>query len=111
MLLLSWAVVAADAPASTTAGIVTAIGTLFTALGGLLLAVGVLIPVLRNSNKTLEQTEKIHTIVNQQHTDQERYNIALTEALRAAGVPIPVDQSKPVLGHGDAQPGQPTDSN
>jgi predicted amino acid-binding ACT domain protein len=86
---------------STGAGIVTAIATVITALGGLILAIAVLIPNLRT-------TRTIHTIVNQQRTDAQRYNIALSELLKKHGIEVPIDQSLPVSGVPDAKPGEPT---
>lgn len=95
---------------STTAGIITAVATALTALGGLILAISVLVPILRSTRRVETQVGVVHTIVNQQRTDAQRYNIALSEVLRAHGIDIPVDQSLPVTGHGDAEPGQPNGS-
>lgn len=97
-----------DTAQSSTAGVITAIATLVTAVGGLLAVFIVLIPILRNTRVTTSQVESIHTIVNQQRTDAQRYNIALTEALRKAGIAVPIDQSLPVTGQPDASPGQPS---
>ena len=69
------------------AGSITAIATVITALGGLVLAVGVLIPILRTTRST-------HKIVNQQRTDMMNYQRALIKALQSAGIDIPDDQSK-----------------
>jgi hypothetical protein len=96
-----------DAPQSTLAGIITASAAVFTALGGLILAIGVLIPILRATRATGAKVDLVHVIVNQQRTDSQRYAIALVSALRAHGIDIPVDQSLPVVGTEDAQPGQP----
>ena len=106
---------------SSTAGIITAIAAVFTALGGAMGGAAVLITVLRTKQQvtaTAATVATVHTIVNQQKTDADRFNIALSEyglalgaLLDAAGIPHPaepVDQSKPVTGRGDAQPGQPT---
>lgn len=82
-----------DEPESTTAGVVTASATVLTALGGLVLAVSVLIPILRNSRKTLVQVADVHTIVNQQRTDLLSYQQLLIRALSAAGVTVPEDAS------------------
>lgn len=92
---------------NSTAQIVTAVATIITALGGMILAVAVLIPNLRQTKELNAQVATVHTIVNQQRTDQQRYNIALTEALKKAGVEVPIDQSLPVPLEPDAQPGQP----
>lgn len=71
---------------SSIAGVITACAAVFTALGGLVLAVTVLIPMLRTGKST-------HEIVNQQRTDMQRYIRALTRSLKEAGVELPVDQS------------------
>lgn len=87
---------------STIAGTITALATVITALGGLVLAVSVLIPNLRLSRRVEKEVKTVHTIVNQQRTDAQRYNIALAEVLRKHGIELPVDQSLPVTGVGDA---------
>ena len=77
---------------SSVAGIITASSTVLIAIGGLITAFRLLLPVLR-------QTKEIHTIVNQQRTDILRYQSTLIKALRANGIDIPDDQSKePVVG-------------
>jgi hypothetical protein len=83
------ALIAADPPASTYAGIITAAATLVTAMGGLLLAWG--------QFQTKRQVKEVHTIVNQQRTDAQNYQRALIGALEANGISIPVDQSAPPL--------------
>lgn len=88
---------------STAAGIITSVATVLTALGGLVLALSVLVPILRNSRKTIEKLDAVHVIVNQQRTDAKRYQLALVAALDRAGVDVPVDQSLPVLGTEDAE--------
>jgi histidyl-tRNA synthetase len=92
---------------STGAGVITAIATVITAVGGLVLAVGVLIPILRQTRSLDKKVDTVHTIVNQQRTDAQRYNIALAELLRKNGIEVPIDQSLPVTTQADAQPGQP----
>jgi hypothetical protein len=76
-------------------------------MGGIILAIAVLLPILRNSKEVKDQVGTIHTIVNQQRTDAQRYNIALTELLKKHGIEVPIDQSLPVVGEPDPQPGQP----
>lgn len=71
---------------SSIAGIITAVATVLIATGGVITAVGVLLPILRG-------TREIHTLVNQAATDARRYNERLIEALVAAGVPVPRDSS------------------
>jgi uncharacterized Ntn-hydrolase superfamily protein len=73
--------------------VVTAVGTAVTAVGGLVLAVGVLVPILRNTRKAVATTAEVHTMVNQQRTDMLRYQVALVDALRSAGIDVPTDQS------------------
>jgi hypothetical protein len=70
------------------AAIITAGASLITALGGLVLAFTVLIPLLKTSKDT-------HKIVNQQRTDMMSYNRALLRALKNANVEVPQDQSQP----------------
>jgi hypothetical protein len=71
---------------SSVAGIITAVATMLTALGGLLLALKVVVPIRK-------ETSQIHTMVNQQRTDALNYQKALIRALSKAGVDIPEDQS------------------
>jgi len=85
---------------SSLAGIITASATVITAVGGLVLALGVLIPTLRNSQvakqaavKAVEGVQEVHTMVNQQRTDMQKRVEDLIAALQAAGVRIPKDQS------------------
>jgi hypothetical protein len=78
---------------SSTAGIITAVATLFIALSGLVVALPALIKILRATNMNTVQIKEVHTIVNQQHTDLKRYQVALVKALQAAGVEVPDDQS------------------
>jgi len=72
---------------STIAGIITAFATLITAVGGLIVAIKVLVPNFR-------ETRKIHTLVNKQYTDVQQFNKALISALVKAGIDVPEDQSK-----------------
>lgn len=71
---------------SSVAGIITACATALIALGGVITAVGVLLPILRG-------TREIHKIVNQDKTDRDNFNRALIRALNEAGITVPVDQS------------------
>jgi len=71
---------------SSVAGVITAVATVLIALGGVITAVGVLLPILRVTRDT-------HTLVNQKFTDLE--NRALVRALNDGGVPVPIDQSLP----------------
>jgi hypothetical protein len=105
-------------PTSTNAGIVSAIAACITAAGGFVLAVGVLIPILRNSRRALVNTAaavvkvdavvaqvgEVHTIVNQQRTDAHRYQVALIRALREGGLDVPVDQALDSIPALDADP-------
>jgi hypothetical protein len=65
---------------SSVAGIITAIATMLTALGGLLLAVKVIIPT--------------HKLVNQRYTDLTQYIKALVGVLEKHDIEVPKDQSK-----------------
>jgi hypothetical protein len=74
--------------ASSLAGIITAVATCLIALGGVITAISVLLPILRITRST-------HTLVNQKFTDLENHARAMARALTAAGIPVPVDQSLP----------------
>jgi hypothetical protein len=87
-------------PDSTLAGIITATATVITALGGLVLAMAVLIPTLRNAKAAKEaaveaniKTDQVHTMVNQQRTDMMRQMERMASALQNAGITIPEDKS------------------
>lgn len=71
----------------TLPGIITAIAATVTALGGLIVAFTVLLPMFRN-------TKTIHKIVNQQQTDLRNYQRALIETLAIHNIEIPPDQSR-----------------
>ena len=71
---------------SNLAGVITAFATVLIAIGGIITAVAVLIPILRTTRST-------HKIVNQQRTDMLNFQRALIRALTDHGIPIPVDQS------------------
>ena len=73
--------------------IITACGTLVTAIGGLVLAFSVLIPTLRASKAALVKVAEVHQLVNSQHDALIRYQSSLVGALRDADVVVPVDQS------------------
>jgi len=73
---------------SSVAGVITAIATVLIALGGVITAVGVLIPILRLSRST-------HKIVNQEKTNRDNFNRALIRALNDHGITVPIDQSIP----------------
>jgi hypothetical protein len=60
------------------AGLITAVATMVTAVGGIVLSYRV---------------QSVHKIVNQQRTDMLRYQRALIVALKAHGVEVPDDQS------------------
>lgn len=77
----------------TPAGIITAIASVITACALLLTAVSLLLPTLRKVRAVQVGVTEIHTIVNQQRTDLQRYQQALVEALTKAGVEVPTDQS------------------
>ena len=68
--------------------IIVAIASSVTAVGGIIVSITVLIPLLRTSKST-------HQIVNQQHTDSVNYQNALIRALKERGIDVPIDQSQP----------------
>jgi len=109
--MMGLAVWAAEVSTSnTTANIISAIAAVFTAFSLVITAVALLwkaVQTGRKVDKVKDQVGLVHTIVNQQRTDAQRYNIALTQLLKEHGIDVPVDQSLPVLGMPDAQPGQP----
>ena len=71
----------------TFAQTLTAIATLATALGGLVVTFKVMLPNFRVNKET-------HVIVNQQRTDMQRYIKALQKTLAAHGIDAPDDQSQ-----------------
>ena len=75
--------------ASSVAGVITAIGTAFTAIALVITAVTGLI----RSKRTQEKIADVHTIVNQQRTDMQRYIRAQSAVLTSHGIDLPVDQS------------------
>lgn len=75
------------------AAIITAVATVLTALGGLVLALAVLVPTLRAARRAESAVAEVHTMVNQQRTDAARYTAVLVDALRSAGMNVPDDQS------------------
>lgn len=81
-------------PAGTVFGLITAICTSLTALGGLIVTLKVFIPAKRTSEEAKVIAKETHVIVNQQRTDMIRYTTVLTRALERAGIDIPEDQSK-----------------
>lgn len=85
-------------PSSTLAGIITAIGTLLTAVALVITAW----TTNRNTKRVeckVDEVQKtnqeVHKIVNQQHTDLKNYQAALIRALESRGIEVPVDQSAP----------------
>lgn len=76
-------------PASTAAGVISAVAAVFTAVALVITAVATLI----RSRKVEAKVDQVHKIVNQQHTDLKNYQRALIRALEAHGITIPVDQS------------------
>jgi beta-lactamase regulating signal transducer with metallopeptidase domain len=81
-LLLADALATPSLPA-----IITAVAASLTAIGGLIAAFALLIPILRITKTT-------HKIVNQQQTDLRNYQRALIEALKNANIQVPEDQSR-----------------
>jgi hypothetical protein len=75
--------------ATTVVGIITAISTVLTALALVINAI-----TARRRDKRIEnKVDVVHTIVNQQRTDMQRYIRALSNTLKEHGIDLPVDQS------------------
>jgi hypothetical protein len=80
-------------PPSTLASVITAIAVCITAVGGVIAALTLFIPILRNTRTLRNEVAEVHTIVNQQRTDLQNWNRALVRALKDAGITVPIDQS------------------
>jgi len=79
--------IVADVPVTTSiVGVITAVATLVTAITALC----ALLPVMF---KLVRDVKNVHTIVNQQRTDMQRYERTLVRALKEHGIEVPVDQS------------------
>jgi hypothetical protein len=76
-------------PSSTLAGVITAIAAVFTAISLVITALA----AWNRSKKVERKIDEVHTIVNQQRTDMQRYIRAQTALLRANGIEPPIDQS------------------
>ena len=63
----------------TVAGLITAIATMVTAIGGIYLG---------------RRVQEVHKIVNQQRTDMLQYQKALIALLNHHGITVPEDQSQ-----------------
>ena len=72
---------------NTVANVVTAVAAMVTAIGVVLTAFTVFVPMLK-------QVKDVHTIVNQQRTDDLQYRKALIKALKEAGIDVPENQSE-----------------
>lgn len=81
----------------TWAGIITAAATLVLAvtalLGGITALVKVFLPIKRGTEENKAAIAEVHTIVNQQRTDMQRYQRALILTLESKGIEVPIDQS------------------
>jgi uncharacterized membrane protein len=87
--MTEWLLTVEGVPFTTTiVGVVTATATLVIAVGGVITALTVFLPMFR-------QVKQVHTIVNQQQTDLRNYQAALIIALKEGGVKVPIDQSAP----------------
>lgn len=81
------------------ADVITAAATVVTACGGFVLALATWRTSQRTkttetvAKSTEAKVDQVHVIVNQRFTDLQRYTEALTRALTAAGVDVPIDQS------------------
>ena len=75
--------------ATTIVGIITAMGTVMTALALVITA----LTERRRSKRVEHKVDQVHIIVNQQRTDTMNYQRALVRALETAGIDVPEDQS------------------
>lgn len=85
---------------SSVAGVITAIATVITALGGLFLALAVFLPTLRAAKSAEIKAARAevtatatHVLVNQLSTDKDNYIAALRRELITNNIPVPLDQS------------------
>ena len=74
---------------STIAGIITAIGTFLTASALVVNAIA----AWRRDRRIEAKVDTVHTIVNQQRTDMQRYIRALSTTLKDNDIALPLDQS------------------
>lgn len=82
--------------------IIGALATVFTAIGGLVLAFSVLIPTLRASKDAVVKVAEVHQLVNSAHDAILEYQATLVGALRDAEVAVPADEThRPVEAHPD----------
>lgn len=75
--------------ATTVVSVITAIGTVLTALALVINAYA----AWKRDKRIENKVEDVHTIVNQQRTDMQRYIRAQSAVLTAHGIALPVDQS------------------
>ena len=75
----------------TAEGWVIIIGAISTAVTSVMTTLLVLLRKDVKDGRT--EIKEVHTLVNQQHTDELAYRTVLTEALKAAGVNVPVDKA------------------
>jgi len=82
------------------AAIIAAIGALFTAIGGVVMAISVLVPTMRASKVAVDKVEEVHQLVNSSHTALLQYQARLVGALRDADMVVPTDHSyRPAEAH------------
>lgn len=74
---------------SSIANIITAFASLFTAFA---LVIGAL-TTLHKAKQVIKKVDGVHTIVNQQRTDMQRYIRAQSALLKEHGIDPPIDQS------------------
>jgi len=69
----------------------------FLLLTGLIGLATAMVPLYREIRRTRTELRgsiaDVHVIVNRQRSDMQRYQAALVEALREAGVAVPADES------------------
>jgi len=75
--------------ATTLVGVITAIGTALTAIALVINAYA----AWRRDRRIESKVDTVHTIVNQQRTDMQRYIRAQSAVLKEHGIALPIDQS------------------
>jgi len=74
---------------------ISAVASVITALGGLILSVTYVIPAIRTLKTTKDEVAKVHELVNGQATNQTIRISDLTDSLTHAGIAVPRDKSLP----------------
>jgi hypothetical protein len=82
-------------PASTTAGIITAIASATSAVTVMIVTVAALPVFNRRTKATLQHVNEVRTLVNGHHTEDMQYQSDLIERLDRHGIAVPPNQAIP----------------